>query len=349
MTDHGETQDQAQPEYAQELAELLNLLENVDRQITPEHVARRSRELLGDPGKELPPVPTASGGDLEHFGVAFESTLHGLADSLMSPQLREVTTARAAARLQVEQASRRAEEMQDRALAKAARIEAAAREQAARILDEARQAEAEAEQRSAELRIFAQRTLVEFLMAHAFMSALYGPDPAVDRTARQERANLAHRYLERRWAGLALRCRAREDQVLCALDGTRWMAGEPLELPAGLADPAALRFEMNISINGVVEERGCSWVAFVTRGSLSSDRPANAAGGGQEGQSGIGAVVPGVDAGLVSRLTGVLPVLPAWEPPGYLVPAVAHPEPAAATFVEMPTAAAELGVILLPD
>ena len=35
-----------QSEYARELAQLLNILETVDRRITPEHVAQRFQELL---------------------------------------------------------------------------------------------------------------------------------------------------------------------------------------------------------------------------------------------------------------------------------------------------------------
>ena len=38
--------------YARELAALLNLLETVDRDITPEHVAQRFRELLDEMAAE---------------------------------------------------------------------------------------------------------------------------------------------------------------------------------------------------------------------------------------------------------------------------------------------------------
>ena len=60
MNDHDKSQDAAQQsEYARELAQLLNLLEAVDRQITPEHVAQRFHELLDEIGDDGPPVPRA--------------------------------------------------------------------------------------------------------------------------------------------------------------------------------------------------------------------------------------------------------------------------------------------------
>jgi hypothetical protein len=60
VNDHDKSQDAAQQsEYARELAQLLNLLEAVDRQITPEHVAQRFHELLDDIGDDGPPVPPA--------------------------------------------------------------------------------------------------------------------------------------------------------------------------------------------------------------------------------------------------------------------------------------------------
>jgi hypothetical protein len=52
VSDHGKSpNDMAEPdEQAHELIDQLNLLEAVDRRITPEHVARRFREFLGDIG-----------------------------------------------------------------------------------------------------------------------------------------------------------------------------------------------------------------------------------------------------------------------------------------------------------
>jgi len=55
MNDHDKSQDTAQQnEYGRELAALLSLLETVDRQITPEHVAQRFRELIDDIGDDGP-------------------------------------------------------------------------------------------------------------------------------------------------------------------------------------------------------------------------------------------------------------------------------------------------------
>ncbi|MFY9931260.1 MAG: hypothetical protein WAK82_25005 [Streptosporangiaceae bacterium] len=50
MNDHGKPRDDPaqQNERAHELIEQLNLLEAVDRRVTPEHVAQRFRELLGN-------------------------------------------------------------------------------------------------------------------------------------------------------------------------------------------------------------------------------------------------------------------------------------------------------------
>ena len=60
VNDHDKSQDAAQPsEYARELARLPSLLEAVDRQITPEHVAQRFHELLDEIGDDGPPVPWA--------------------------------------------------------------------------------------------------------------------------------------------------------------------------------------------------------------------------------------------------------------------------------------------------
>ena len=55
MNEHDKSHDTAQEnEYGRELAALLSLLETVDRQITPEHVAKRFRELIDDIGNDGP-------------------------------------------------------------------------------------------------------------------------------------------------------------------------------------------------------------------------------------------------------------------------------------------------------
>ena len=61
MNDYGKPQnDKAhQDDQAHELIEQLNLLDDVDRRITPEHVAKRFRELLDDIGYDGPPSPAA--------------------------------------------------------------------------------------------------------------------------------------------------------------------------------------------------------------------------------------------------------------------------------------------------
>jgi hypothetical protein len=155
VNDHDKSPDQArQDEYARELDDLLNLLETVDRQITPEHITRRFRELLDDSGDDEPPAP-AHGGDRGRPGRAPVSMepflpktfLGGACAPHASPPptaaaeaavaafnlnlIRDAAWARTAERL--EDARRRAEEIQDTALEKAARIEGAAREKAARI------------------------------------------------------------------------------------------------------------------------------------------------------------------------------------------------------------------------
>lgn len=64
MNGHGKSQHSAQRhEPARELTELLNLLETVDRQITPEHIAQRFRELLHDIGDDGPSAPPSSSRD----------------------------------------------------------------------------------------------------------------------------------------------------------------------------------------------------------------------------------------------------------------------------------------------
>jgi tetratricopeptide (TPR) repeat protein len=73
VNDHNKSQGEAQQnEYAQALAELLNLLEAVDRQLTPEHVVQRFHELLDDIGDDQSPVPPAPvlGGPYAAVGLA---------------------------------------------------------------------------------------------------------------------------------------------------------------------------------------------------------------------------------------------------------------------------------------
>ena len=56
--------DIAKPdEQAHELIDQLNLLEATDQRITPEHVARRFRELLDDIGNEVLPAPSTAAAD----------------------------------------------------------------------------------------------------------------------------------------------------------------------------------------------------------------------------------------------------------------------------------------------
>ena len=62
MTDYGKPQDDMtqQDDHAHELIEHLNLLETVDRRITPQHVAKRFYELLEDTGDDEA-APSAEG------------------------------------------------------------------------------------------------------------------------------------------------------------------------------------------------------------------------------------------------------------------------------------------------
>src|SRR5262249_17343695 len=146
VNDHDKSQDSAQQsEYAQELAELLNLLETVDRQLTPDHIAARFRELLDGIGggkSPAPPLPGEGPGCSRRTMVPLPggSVLGGPWSAVGAPSsscvaslsivLRDATQARADARRHVEGARRCAEEIQDAALGKAARIEAEAREKA---------------------------------------------------------------------------------------------------------------------------------------------------------------------------------------------------------------------------
>ncbi len=195
MNDHDKSQDTAQQnEYGRELAALLSLLETVDRQITPEHVAQRFRELIDDIGDDGPcaevalidrlvamrdskhPVDPdlmctpaewdafrqwARRGEFdERFGVAIESSLEGSslegacapsapAPSTGSPTFLLNAAAREADKAKAD-ARRCAEEMQDLAPERAARIEAKARERAARIEAKARERAARIEAKARE-------------------------------------------------------------------------------------------------------------------------------------------------------------------------------------------------------
>jgi hypothetical protein len=154
VNDHDMTRDQAQHgEYERKLAELLDILERVDGQLTPRHVTQRFREILADSGTDGVCMPATARGELQQFGIVFDAHLHGacvlsgppapgVTDSMLHATLWEAAKARAAARRDVEEARRSAEEIQDAALEKAARIEIAAREKAERMLAEARHAAA---------------------------------------------------------------------------------------------------------------------------------------------------------------------------------------------------------------
>jgi hypothetical protein len=138
VNDHDEAKNLAQDdEYAQELDALLDLLKIVDSEITPEHVAKRFHDLLDEMGESsVTPQPGAELGGFTAIEPLLEEPL-GEACAPTTPA-RLTTAAAAEARRCIEDAHRRAEEMQDTALAKAARIEAEARETARRILVAAR-------------------------------------------------------------------------------------------------------------------------------------------------------------------------------------------------------------------
>ena len=97
MNDHGKSQDDKaqQAEQAHELTEQLNLLKAVDRRITPQHVAKRFRELLSEIEDDNPPHAPAP--DVQPPGILaqpaglapkprvlllidLDSVSHGLAD-----------------------------------------------------------------------------------------------------------------------------------------------------------------------------------------------------------------------------------------------------------------------------
>ena len=206
MNDRDKSQDAAQQsEYARELAQLLNLLEAVDRQITPEHVAQRFHELLDDIGDDGPPVPPAlvdgmaamrdsknSEGpvltcksaewhafmqrapqdefdDFGHFGVAIESFLEGARGPSASPSssAEPAFFLRAALR-EAAKARSDARRCVEDAHRCAEEMQDTALEKAARIEAEAREKAARIE---AEAREKAERTIDEAHQAAARIEA----------------------------------------------------------------------------------------------------------------------------------------------------------------------------------
>jgi hypothetical protein len=183
VNDHDKSPDQAQDdEYGRDGADLLNLLDTVDRHLTPEHIAQRYRELLNGPGDAERSTPCSADwkvairdfkhpdnpflaytaaewqafiaavktGDVARSGVPVFATA----------VLPEAIKTWADAHRRVEDAQRYSEEMQDTALEKAARIEAEARDKAERIEAEARD---KAEHIEAEARDKAERIEAETL------------------------------------------------------------------------------------------------------------------------------------------------------------------------------------------
>ena len=181
MNDHGKPRNDKtqQDEQAHDLIEQLNLLEAVDHRITPEHVAKRFRELLDDIGDDGPPSPAADqhprgildqpgcGPQLTEYTAEHWADLLGLSGSLeaaiaaarsaaadiiadaqlkaktVSDELRRTQEAVAAARQQAEQILVEARTEADEALERAVKMIRDAGEQAAQIINHARQ---EAEQ-----------------------------------------------------------------------------------------------------------------------------------------------------------------------------------------------------------
>ena len=198
MNDYGKPQnDKAQQdEQAHELIEQLNLLEAIDRRITPEHIARRFCELLDDIGDDGPPGPPPGGHlpvTLDRWGLdsqlagllqksiaescaepgGFSGSLdaaiaaaHGAAADIIAAaqakakaaadELRQAHEAVAAARQQTEQIVGEARAEADKALEQAVKMVRDARDQAERIVGEARD---QAEQIVGEARAEADKAL----------------------------------------------------------------------------------------------------------------------------------------------------------------------------------------------
>ena len=172
MNDYGKPQNDKtqQDEQAHDLIEQLNLLEAVDRRITPEHVAKRFHELLDDIGDDGPPSPAADqhprgildqpgcGPPFTEYTAEHWADLLGLSGSLeaaiaatrsaaddiiadaqlkaktVSDELRRTQEAVADARLQAEQIVADARAEADEALERAVKMIRDAGEQAAQII-----------------------------------------------------------------------------------------------------------------------------------------------------------------------------------------------------------------------
>jgi vacuolar-type H+-ATPase subunit E/Vma4 len=180
VNDYGKPQnDKAQQdEQAHELIEQLNLLEAVDRRLTPEHIARRFCELLDDIGDDCPPGPPPGGHppgmpdqpgldsrlagllrksaaescpDLAGFSGSLDAAIaaaHGAAADILAAaqakatvaadELRRAREAVAAARQQTEQIVAEGRAEADKALDQAVTMVRDARDQAERMVSEAR-------------------------------------------------------------------------------------------------------------------------------------------------------------------------------------------------------------------
>jgi vacuolar-type H+-ATPase subunit H len=145
VNDYGKPQNDMaeQDEQAHELIEQLNLMETVDRRITPKHVAKRFRELLDDTGdNDLPDSATAA------ITAARGAAAEIIADAQQkakssADELQHAQEAVAAARRQAEQIVAEARAEADKALELAVKMVRDARDQAEQIIGEAR---SEAEQ-----------------------------------------------------------------------------------------------------------------------------------------------------------------------------------------------------------
>ena len=164
MNDDGKPENDMTQHDAQayELIEQLNLLEAVDQRITPEHVAKRFRELLDDIGDDgLPgaaadghprevPDQMGCGGQITRLWEEDAAELVGLNSSLeaaiadaqskakaAADELRRAQEATTAARQQAERIVAEARAQGDKALEQAAKMVRDARDQARQIRGEA--------------------------------------------------------------------------------------------------------------------------------------------------------------------------------------------------------------------